>query len=77
MIEWDVDELAEDDRALWDAMGAAVPAFSPNRGWFVRKSPLAPPPEKVSVPLVPLIAPSFHCFHNFHRFHCFAHIVYR
>ena len=29
MIEWDVDALAEDDRALWDAMGAAVPAFSP------------------------------------------------
>ena len=29
MIEWRVAALARDDRALWDAMGAAAPAYSP------------------------------------------------
>lgn len=29
MIEWDADALAPDDRALWDAMGAATPSYSP------------------------------------------------
>ena len=29
MIEWRVAALARDDRALWDAMGAATPAYSP------------------------------------------------
>lgn len=29
MIEWGVADLAPEDRALWEAMGAAAPAFSP------------------------------------------------